>query len=189
MAEHSATLCQLAQVGGRGKKLPEYYKFFSEFLSMKSQSVMIREEQRPASAKPKEDQQRMARRTNARALSTVEVYLYPFLSITYPLKFLFLENVTCYFFQAASRKTGCICSHQKILSHVCFSKTSSHVSASAKHPLIRQFPEKHHMAQLSLQRNQKFPLHIWQEYIYFCKMLAACLLKCLYHSTFLSVTN
>jgi hypothetical protein len=92
-------------------------------------------------------------------LSTVEVYLYPFLSITYPLKFLFLENVTCYFFQAASRKTGCICSHQKILSHVCFSKTSSDVSASAKHPLIRQFPEKHHMIQLGLQRNHKFPLH------------------------------
>jgi hypothetical protein len=28
-----------------------------------------------------------------------------------------------------------------------------------KHPLIRQFPEKHHMIQLSLQRNQKFTLH------------------------------
>jgi hypothetical protein len=33
------------------------------------------------------------------------------------------------------------------------------MSASAKHPLIRQLPEKHHMTQLNLQRNQKFPLH------------------------------
>ena len=30
----------------------------------------------------------------------------------------------------------------------------------AKYPLLRQFPEKHHMAQLSLQRNQKFPLQL-----------------------------
>ena len=42
------------------------------------------------------------------------------------------------------------------LSSVCLSKTSSHVSASAKHPLLRQLPEKHHMTQLSLQRHQKF---------------------------------
>lgn len=33
--------------------------------------------------------------------------------------------------------------------------TSSHVSAVAKHPLIRQLPEKHHITQLSFQRNQK----------------------------------
>jgi hypothetical protein len=37
-------------------------------------------------------------------------------------------------------------------------KTHSHVSASAKHPLIGQFPEKYYMTQLNLQRNQKFPL-------------------------------
>jgi hypothetical protein len=29
---------------------------------------------------------------------------------------------------------------------------------SAKHPLIRQFPEKHHVTQLHLQRNQKLSL-------------------------------
>jgi hypothetical protein len=29
---------------------------------------------------------------------------------------------------------------------------------SAKHLFIREFPEKHHMTQLNLQRNQKFPL-------------------------------
>ncbi|XP_076794211.1 pleckstrin isoform X2 [Arvicanthis niloticus] len=33
-----------------------------------------------------------------------------------------------------------------------------YMSASAKHLLIRQLPEKHHMAQLSLQTNQKFLL-------------------------------
>jgi hypothetical protein len=43
-------------------------------------------------------------------------------------------------FQAASRKSPPICSQQK-------------------HPLIRRFPEKHHVAHLSLQRNQEFPLH------------------------------
>ena len=52
------------------------------------------------------------------------------------------------FHQAASRKTPHICSQQYIL----------HVSASAKHPLIRQFLEKHQVTKLSLQQNQKFPL-------------------------------
>lgn len=42
---------------------------------------------------------------------------------------------------------------------VCLNKISSHVSASAKHPLIRQLLEKHLMAQLSLQRNQECPYH------------------------------
>ena len=34
-----------------------------------------------------------------------------------------------------------------------------HVSVLAKHLLIRQFLEKHHMTQLSLQGNQRFPLN------------------------------
>jgi stalled ribosome alternative rescue factor ArfA len=51
---------------------------------------------------------------------------------------------------------------QNILLCVCFSKTS-HVSALVKHPLIRQLPEKHHMAQPSLQRNQKCPLQMWRQ--------------------------
>jgi hypothetical protein len=29
-----------------------------------------------------------------------------------------------------------------------------------KYPLIRQFPEKHHMIQVTLQRNQNFPLQL-----------------------------
>ena len=41
------------------------------------------------------------------------------------------------------------------------SKTSSHVSASAKTSSHRYFPKKHHMAHLSLQRNQKFLLQGW----------------------------
>lgn len=39
-----------------------------------------------------------------------------------------------------------------------FSKTSLNVSASRKHPLIRQLPEKHDITQLSHQPNQKFSL-------------------------------
>jgi hypothetical protein len=48
-----------------------------------------------------------------------------------------------------------------ILSKACF-----HVPASAKHPLLRQFPEKHHMTQLSLHRNQKFPLQMVPDIIW-----------------------
>jgi hypothetical protein len=33
-------------------------------------------------------------------------------------------------------------------------KKSFHMTASAKHTLIRQFPEKHHMAQVSLQETR-----------------------------------
>lgn len=39
-----------------------------------------------------------------------------------------------------------------------FCKISSHASASAKHPLIRQLPENQHMTQPCLQRNQRFKL-------------------------------
>ena len=39
-------------------------------------------------------------------------------------------------------------------------QTSSQVSASAKCPLIRQLPEKHHMAQPRHQRNLKSPLQL-----------------------------
>lgn len=43
-------------------------------------------------------------------------------------------------------------------SSVCLDETASHMCASGRHPLIRQLPEKHHIAQPSLQRNQRFPL-------------------------------
>ena len=43
------------------------------------------------------------------------------------------------------------------------SKTSSHVSASAKHPIIKQLPEKKHcMTQLNSQQKQKFLLQTFQ---------------------------
>ena len=40
---------------------------------------------------------------------------------------------------------------------------SSHLSgsASAKHPLITQLPEKHYMTQPSLKKTQKIPLHVF----------------------------
>lgn len=44
--------------------------------------------------------------------------------------------------------------------HLWSIKTFSHVTVSAKNPLIRQFPEKNYMTQLSLQRNQKFSLQM-----------------------------
>lgn len=45
--------------------------------------------------------------------------------------------------------------------HICSQQNipPPNVSVSAK--LIRQFPGKHHMTQLSLQRNQKFPTHLY----------------------------
>jgi hypothetical protein len=45
-----------------------------------------------------------------------------------------------------------------VLSNKTLTKTLSQVSASIKHPLTRQLPEKYHLTQLSFQRNQKFPL-------------------------------
>ena len=53
-------------------------------------------------------------------------------------------------FQAASIKTPCVCSQQCL--PMCLLQQSIHSYDS--------FPEKYHMTQLSLQRNQKFPLHI-----------------------------
>ena len=45
--------------------------------------------------------------------------------------------------------------------HMPFHKDSfKNVSVPAKHPLIRQLPEKHLTAQLSLQRNQKVPFRL-----------------------------
>ena len=54
------------------------------------------------------------------------------------------------FFQAASRKNT-TCPFSAKHPPMCL--------LQQKHPLIRQFPEKHHMTQLSFQRNQKFSLY------------------------------
>lgn len=63
----------------------------------------------------------------------------------------------------------------RALSSVCSSKISHSLFPGSfqknttcllqqKHPLIREFPEKHHVIQLSLQRNQKFPL----QFVHLC---------------------
>lgn len=46
-----------------------------------------------------------------------------FPNIAYSLKHMLRPNITCTFFQAASRKTPHVCSQQHILPHVCFSKS------------------------------------------------------------------
>lgn len=79
------------------------------------------------------------------------------------------------FFLAASRKTPHVCSQQNILPWVYLSKISSHKTVS----------RNHHMAWLSIQRNQKFPRHTpfhdvvivqvlaWQPYIWAIRGIAS----------------
>ena len=110
----------------RGQKPPEYHeKFFGAFFSMKSLCDKWRST-------------RKARLTNARALSTVcWVILKFFPNIMWPLKDLLQQNITCPFFSRQRPEKH----HMSIL---C--KASSHMSASTKHPLRRELPEKtwHH---------------------------------------------
>lgn len=93
---------------------------------------------RPPLAKPNKGQQRVARHTNATASSMVcWVILIPFPKTMCSLK---CQSKTSYApFPSSFQKAPCVCSQQK-------------------HSLFRKFPEKHHMIQLSFQRNQKFPL-------------------------------
>jgi hypothetical protein len=99
----------------------------------------------PVSPKPNEDQQRAQRKPlSEHHQLPVELHLHPY-------------------------KTS------PVLSSICSNKTSlapfpgsfqENISVFRKHSLIRQFPEKkkkNHMTQLSLQRNQKFPLH-WDSF-------------------------
>lgn len=110
----------------RRQKPPEYHeKFFGAFFSMKSLCDKWRST-------------RKARLTNARALSTVcWVILKFFPNIMWPLKDLLQQNITCPFFTRQRPERH----HMSIL---C--KASSHMSASTKHPLRRELPEKtwHH---------------------------------------------
>ena len=55
-------------------------------------------------------------------------------------------------FQAASRKIPCL-----------LAKHPPMCLLQQKHPLITQFPEKHHMTQLSLQRNHEFSTSLVSE--------------------------
>jgi hypothetical protein len=72
-----------------------------------------------------------------------------FLNITCPLQCMLQQTVTCLFTRQLPEKY-----HMFVLN-----KTPSHISASAKHILIKQFPGKTSHDTLSLQRNQKFPFH------------------------------
>lgn len=130
--EETTRLCQLAWVCQSYKKQPEHHqKFFGALVSMKhnkrrSWKKARRTKAIASSAKTSvwEAQWRSARRTNARVSSTV----------CWVIFILFLKHVSSQvptpakhhmpFYQIASRK----------IPRVCFSKTSSHMSASAKHP-------------------------------------------------------
>jgi hypothetical protein len=119
---------------------------------------------RPASTKPKEDQQRVAKQTNAKALSTVcwvtliPLYTKPHMSsqTSAPARY----HMT--FHQAASRKTPRFfsgkhrlpCLLQQNISHDCFSKTSSLKTVSRKtshdtteSPTNPQIPTSEHTLQ------------------------------------------
>jgi hypothetical protein len=71
---------------------------------------------------------------------------------------------TLYIFQVSSQVSGVrktsyhMSGSVKTHSIFCFIKTPSQISVSAKHPLIRHLPAKHHMAQLNLQISQTFTL-------------------------------
>lgn len=90
--------------------------------------------------KIRKDQQSITRWTITRASShCLWGYIYIFSKHDIPSQASTLTNITCPFIKQFSGK---------------------HVSASRKHFLIRQIPEKHTMAQLILQRNEKFLVHI-----------------------------
>lgn len=124
-----------------------------------------------------QSQQRPARQTSSKASSTVcWVTLLP--NITSSLEHVLQQSITCPSSHQLPDQPH-VHSQQNIHSHICLSKTSSHISASAKHSLIRQFSGKKnhththththaHMTQLGLQQNRKFPLQLnMQTTIYF----------------------
>ena len=132
------------------KKLLKYHELFGELLSMKSLQGKISKVLQ-GKVKPEHHQVKMSKAAQGEPTPehcplSVGLYLYSFqtsraLSMSAP------ANIACPFTRQLPERH-----HVSVLS-----KTSSHVSASAKHPLLRQFPGKHHMTQPSLQRNQKSP--------------------------------
>lgn len=133
---------ETTRLRGRGR----YWNIF-RFFSTKSWLIMMSEEgqvnqcrsisqRRPESAKLKEDQQRLAMRTSDTVSSTVcPVVLTPFPNITCSRKDPLQQSTTCPFSRQLPEK------HQVYV----LSKASSQDSF-------------HHVTQLNLQRNQKFPL-------------------------------
>lgn len=89
----------------------------------------------------------MARHTNARKLSAKASEVLQDVSMQECCSFSF--ELYLYSFQTSN-----------VLSSVCLSKSSSHASASAKYPLIKQLPAKYHMTQMILQKIQTFPFQL-----------------------------
>ena len=141
----------MAQIHRSGRKQPKYHQSSSVYFSLQSHNKQRslkkarrnharRNNARPLSDNPKDNQQRVVRQTNTKSLFTV-----------FGLHLLSFQT-------------------SRVLSRIHSNKTSRVLSPGiiqkytmclfpAKHPLIRQFPEKYHMTQLSFQRNQKFLLH------------------------------
>jgi hypothetical protein len=61
------------------------------------------------------------------------------------LKHRLQQNITCPVTRQLPENHHMSFFQQNIHSYFCFSKISSHVSASSKHPFIRQFLGKHHV--------------------------------------------
>lgn len=135
------------QVHGRSMKQLEYHrKFPGMFLPMKSRQAKISKESKANQCKDViiKAQQRPARRTNARALSTIHwVILKPF------------PNITCLSGVCSSKSPHALSpgNFPKYTTCLFSAKHTPKCLLQQKHPLIRQFPEEHHMTQLSLQQN------------------------------------
>jgi hypothetical protein len=129
-----------AQVWWSTKKQPDYHQKFSDAFF----SLWNGDKQRSA----KEERQ-----TDARMSPTVcRVILILLPNLTWPLKHWLQKNITCPFTRQLPEKY-----HMSVLS-----KTSSPMSASSKHPIIKQLPEKKHcMTQLNSQQKQKFLLQLF----------------------------
>ena len=121
--------CQSARVHRSGKRLPEYHvKLFGAFLSMTSEE--------------NDDQQRRGGPMPQHCPLSVGLYLHCF--------------QTCVLLSVHSSKISralCTGSSQKDTMCLFSAKHSPMCLPRGKHPLKRQFPEKHYMTLLVLQRN------------------------------------
>jgi hypothetical protein len=109
-------------------------------------------------------QQRVARRTNTTQHRTV---LSTVLSMFGKAVFIPFPNINVLSRAGSSKIShthfpGCF---QKNTTYLFLTKHHPTCLHQQKHPPIRQFPEKYHMTQLSLQKNQKCPLRAGTEMI------------------------
>jgi hypothetical protein len=138
--EETSGLCQSAWVCWSGKKQPEHHqKFFGSFLSIKSQQAKITDEGKVNQCNSiiSEDPLpwRPTKTSKVNQCQSVVHCLwgctYTHSKITCSLRHLFQQNNTCLYTRQLPEKY-----HLSALT-----KISSHISASAKHPFIRQLPE------------------------------------------------